>query len=105
MNATIRNFIARNSVFAWIALGTGLVLLVPLVAMRFTDAVAWSAMDFVVMGALLFAAGFAYELISRRLKTPAQRWLAGLGILVMVVLVWVELAVGALSQLFAYLFA
>ncbi len=93
------------------ALGTGLLLMIPLV-MTFVDRAKapgegwhWSPMDFVVMGALLFAAGLAYELISRRLKTPAQRWLAGLGILVMVVLVWVELAVGALSQLFAYLFA
>lgn len=43
----------RKSAFV-IALTTGLLLLVPLVAMQFTDEVDWGGGDFVVAGGLLF---------------------------------------------------
>lgn len=98
MNATIRNFIARNSVFAWIALGTGLVLLVPLVAMRFTDAVAWSAMDFVVMGALLAGMASLFVLVAR--KGPGRLLLPIGGLFLLGFLyLWAELAVGIFTGL------
>ena len=37
-----------------------LILLLPLVAMQFTDEVAWDETDFAVMGAMLFSACGAY---------------------------------------------
>lgn len=93
------------------AIGTAAVLSVPLV-MTFIDRAKapgdgwhWSPLDFVVMGALLFIAGLAYEFLSRRLATRPQRMAIGLAILAVVLLIWVELAVGAVSQLYAYLFA
>ncbi|QIK80795.1 hypothetical protein G7069_03775 [Lysobacter sp. HDW10] len=93
------------------AIGTALLLSVPLAMTWFDRAKApgegwhWGPMDFVIMGALLFVAGLAFETFSRKVKTRPQKWAVGLGILAVVVLIWIELAVNALSQFFAYLFA
>lgn len=93
------------------AIGAALILMIPLVmtyldrAKPAGDGFHWSPMDFVVMGALLFGAGLAYEFLARKVKTPNQRWALGLGILAVVILIWIELAVNAVSQLIAYLFA
>lgn len=92
------NRLFRNSIFAWIALATGLVLLIPLAAMQFTPAVNWTRGDFVVMGCLLFGTGSLYVLVARKL--PRQRRLIvgamfGLALLY----VWAELATGILTDL------
>lgn len=76
----------RNTVSAWIALATCLVLLAPLLAMQFTDAVNWSTMDFAVMGTLLFGSGSLFVLASR--KVPHKYWLA-LGIVFAVVFLFI----------------
>jgi len=88
---------------------TGLVLLVPL-AMTIVDRGTpvgqgwhWSPSDFLVMSALLFGAGVAYELLARRLPTSSGRSAAALAILSLVVAIWIELAVGGVSQLMAWL--
>ena len=47
-----------------LAFGVGLLLLVPLVAMRFTDEVEWSVADFAAAAGLLFCAGSAYLAIT-----------------------------------------
>ena len=92
------------------AIGTGLILLIPLVMTYLDQAKAagdgfhWSPLDFVVMGLLLFSAGLAYELIARRLRTKTHRILLGLAVLCVVLAIWVELAVSAISQLLAFLF-
>lgn len=72
--------------------GVGLVLLVPLVAMQFSDEVDWSLADFATAGALLFGAGLAYVLLARH--APSRRLAVGAAVLVLLGLVWVELAVG-----------
>ena len=61
-----RFVIIQNKALIRIALGTAFILLVPLVAMQFTDEVAWDLADFVVAGILLFGAGLAYELIATK---------------------------------------
>jgi hypothetical protein len=42
---------------------TGLLLLLPLVAMQFTEEVDWGVGDFVIFGSLLVAAGVTFELV------------------------------------------
>jgi hypothetical protein len=52
---------------ARVALATALILLVPLVAMQFTDEVDWGVADFAVAGALLGGTGLLlYELAARK---------------------------------------
>lgn len=86
----------RKSVFARLALATGLVLLVPLAAMQFTAEVSWSPLDFLVMGLLVFGTSSLFVLAARR--APRRYWLPlgllfGLGFL----LLWAELAVGVFT--------
>ncbi len=77
-----------------VLLGTGAILLVPLVAMRFTAEVNWGVLDFAVAGALLAGSGSLYVLLTRKLRTATQRRAIGGGLLLTLMLVWAELAVG-----------
>jgi uncharacterized protein YybS (DUF2232 family) len=78
-----------------------LLLLVPLVAMQFTDEVNWNLFDFLVMGVLLLATGLACELIFRRFKTFKSRVLICGTVLLVFFLLWAELAVGIFGSPFA----
>lgn len=71
-------------------------LLAPLVAMQFTDSVAWTASDFAVAAALLIGAALVYELASRLTSRPAWRLAIGAAILTAVALIWAQGAVGIL---------
>jgi hypothetical protein len=81
-----------------VALGTALLLLIPFVAMRFTEEVNWSLHDFVFMGVLLLAAGLGYELVARRAQRIAQRAAVGIVVATTFLLVWVNAAVGIIGD-------
>lgn len=49
---------------AWTT-ATGVILLLPLIAMQFSDEVNWTVSDFVFAGGLLLGAGVTYELAAR----------------------------------------
>ena len=76
---------------------TGIVLLVPLIAMQFTREVAWGAGDFLVAGVLLFSAGMGMILGARRMRTTAAKVAVVAGIGAALLLVWAELAVGVFT--------
>jgi len=82
-------------------IGVGLVvsviLLIPLIAMGFTNEVNWTLADFVVAGALLFGAGILCEFVLRRVTKFGLRIAICLAILATLLLVWAELAVGILG--------
>ena len=86
-----------NRVFAWIALATGVLLLIPLVAMQFTAEVDWDATDFIVMGGLIFTAGSVFVLIARQVK-ERHRLPAALLVVSAFLYVWAELAVGIFTD-------
>lgn len=86
----------RWRLVAWTA--AALLLLAPLVAMQFTDEVAWSLGDFVIMGALLVSVGGAYELAIRMTSNTAYRVAIGLALLATFLLVWVNGAVGIIGS-------
>lgn len=93
--------IAKNQRL-FIILGTASALLfIPLMAMQFTTEVNWTVSDFVVAGILLFGTGLLIEVAFRKVKKLNVRWFVILGILVVLFLVWAELAVGVFGTPFA----
>lgn len=84
-----------------VALGTGLILLVPLVAMRFTNEVVWTGSDFAAAGVLLAGTGLSYVAGARLLRTAQRRLMLGMALALLLALVWVELAVGLFGTPFA----
>ena len=83
---------------ARVLLATALLLSIPLLAMRFTDAVVWDAFDFAIMGALLIATRSAWEGARRVRADVAYRTGVGLGLLGLFLLVWLNLAVGLIGN-------
>ena len=93
--------ITHNRRLVGILLTVGLLLLIPLVAMQFTNEVNWSAFDFVVMGVLLLGTGLTCELVLRKVKSLKNRLIICAVILFAFFLVWAELAVGIFGTPFA----
>src|SRR5688572_19019351 len=92
MKTKSNDIIMQNKVFIWIALATGLILLIPLIAMQFTGEVAWTLSDFVIAGALLFGTGLMFVLAAR--KTRKHRVAIGIVLAAALLLIRIELAVG-----------
>ena len=92
------NLISGRRVFLRIAFATGLVLLVPLVAMQFTAEVSWDWKDFTAAGALLFTTGSLFVLVAKRLPRK-RRLVAGAVFAAAFLYVWLELAVGVFTNL------
>ena len=95
------NIVTRNRNVIRILLATALVLMVPLVAMQFTDEVNWDLTDFAVMGGLLIGTGLAYELASRKVSSTRNRVIIGAALAAAFLLIWAELAVGVFGTPFA----
>ena len=92
------SLIYHNSVFKWIALATGALLLIPFIAMQITNEVAWDETDFIVMGSLIFGMSSLFVLVARKL--PSKRRVVIGGTFVVVFLyIWAELAVGIFTNL------
>lgn len=76
-----------------VALGSALLLLLPLLAMQFTREVNWTPLDFAVAWLLLSAAGTGVVLALRRWR-GMRRVVAVAAVLLAAALLWAELAVG-----------
>lgn len=79
----------------------GSLLLIPLLAIQFTSEVKWSLADFIVAAILLFGTGGLIELVIRKVKTIKYRLLIAGILLLILALVWIELAVGIFESAFA----
>ena len=86
--------ITKNKRLIGIVLTVALLLLIPLIAMQFTDEVEWTLFDFVVAGGLLLGTGLLCELVLRKVKKTEYRIAICLALLAALVLIWAELAVG-----------
>ena len=75
-----------------------LILLLPLVAMQFTDEVIWDETDFAVIGVMLFGACGAYELAARMTGNIAYRAAVGVAVVAAFILIWINLAVGIIGS-------
>jgi ABC-type uncharacterized transport system permease subunit len=54
----------------------------------------WSAADFVIAGALLLGAGFAYLFATRNADNKKRRIITGVLVFLVLAYIWAELAVG-----------
>lgn|SRR5690554_6837669 len=84
----------KNKRLLIILLSIALLLLAPLIAMQFTEEVNWDFFDFLVMGFLLLVTGLSFELVLRKVQKTTHRYILCAIILVMLFLIWAELAVG-----------
>lgn len=71
-----------------------LLLMIPAVAMQFTDEVNWGMEDFAAAGGLLFCAGMAFPIAARLFRNRTHRAVAIALVLAVVAAVWAHLAVG-----------
>jgi hypothetical protein len=91
-----RRRVSRWRVAAWTI--PGIVLLVPLAAMQFTDEVNWTVFDFALMAALMIGVGVAYELAVRMTSNFAYRAAVGVALAATFLLIWVNGAVGIIGD-------
>lgn len=87
---------SRWSLAVWGA--AAVLLLAPLVAMQFTDEVAWDAFDFAFMGVLIGSVGLGFELAVRKSANGAYRVAAGAALTAAILLVWINAAVGIIGS-------
>ncbi|WP_276977753.1 hypothetical protein [Flavobacterium filum] len=86
--------ISPNQRLSVIVTVVGIILLIPMIAMQFTDEVKWTISDFIVAGILLLGTGLAIEFVLRTIRSTQIRLLLFGFILFVLFLVWAELAVG-----------
>ncbi|WP_299685569.1 hypothetical protein [uncultured Dokdonia sp.] len=72
----------------------GILLLIPLIAMQFTNEVRWTFTDFMIAGILLLGLGSLIELIILNVQNRNYKVLFYILLLVAFLLLWVELSVG-----------
>ena len=93
--------IMKNKRLIGIVLTVVFLLLIPLIAMQFTDEVNWKLSDFVVAGVLLLGTGLLCEFIIRKVNKTGYRIAIIVVILAAFLLIWLELAVGIFRTPFA----
>jgi len=91
----------KNKRLTMILASVAIILLIPLIAMQFTNEVNWNVFDFVIMGVLLVTTGLLCELVLRKVKSTKNRIILCGVLLVALFLIWAELAVGIFGSPFA----
>lgn len=84
----------QNKRLSGIMITVTFLLLIPLIAMQFTEEVNWSLADFIVAGFLLYGTGLLCEFVLRKVTKIQYRITICAAILLLLLLVWAELAVG-----------
>ena len=93
--------ITQNKRLIGIVLTVVFILLIPFIAMQFTDEVNWTASDFAVAAVLLLGTGLVCELILRKVKKTEHRIGLCIVVLAALFLIWAELAVGIFGSPFS----
>ena len=87
----------ENKRLLGIVVGVALLLLVPLIGMRVSDGFKWSWFDFTIAGILLLGTGLACEIVLRKVKRLEYRLAICAAILLALLVVWAEIAVGLIG--------
>jgi ABC-type cobalt transport system substrate-binding protein len=85
---------AQNKRLLGIVLSVTLIVMIPFIAMQFSNEVNWSSSDFIIAGCLLLGTGLILELIIRKVNKKRTRIMLIIVILTILLLIWLELAVG-----------
>jgi dolichyl-phosphate-mannose--protein O-mannosyl transferase len=91
----------KNKRFSIILLTIAFLLLIPFIAMQFTDQVNWTPFDFVIAAILLLGIGILCELAMRKIKNTTYRIIVCVVLVILLFLIWAELAVGIFGTPFA----
>jgi len=78
-----------------------IILLVPFIAMQFSHDVIWTTADFIIAGILLTATGLVLEFIIRKIRNKESRMIWYIFVTALLILTWMELAVGIFGTPFA----
>lgn len=78
----------------YILIIVALILLVPLIAMQFTEEVNWTTSDFIIGGIILLVFGILIELVLQLLSKSKYKSVIIIAIVILLILIWTELAVG-----------
>jgi peptidoglycan/LPS O-acetylase OafA/YrhL len=96
----MENFMAmQNKRLIGIVFTVGILLLIPFIAMRFTNDVNWDLTDFTVAGVLLLGTGLLCELVMRKVSNLKYRIALCAAILMGLFCIWVEIATDVLGRL------
>ncbi len=88
-----------NRVQGYILLGILFILTIPFIEQLDGNAsFNWGPLDFVLAFLILITLGFGIEFFVRTIQSRQLRWLAILGIVLIIVLLWAELAVGIFNS-------
>lgn len=75
-----------------------LLLLLPAIAMQFTDEVNWTGSDFLFASILFGSVGGAFELVVRTTSNSAYRMAAGIALAGALLMIWINGAVGIIGS-------
>jgi hypothetical protein len=91
----------KNKRLIIILSAVAILLLIPFIAMQFTNEVDWDITDFTIMGILLLSTGLLCEFVMRKVNGVIYRIVICGAILLAFFLIWAELAVGIFGSAFA----
>jgi hypothetical protein len=87
----------KNTRLIGIVLAVGVLLLIPYIAMKVTGDVNWGPFDFMIAGVLLLGTGLAIEFVLRKVRNTTHRLAICAGIVLVLFVIWAELAVGLIG--------
>ncbi|RLD28886.1 MAG: hypothetical protein DRI75_05270 [Bacteroidetes bacterium] len=93
--------IMKNKRLIAIVLTVAVILLIPFIAMQFTNEVDWTRSDFVIAGGILLGIGLLIDLVLRKLSTSKYKVPIIIAIVILFLLIWAELGVGIFGTPFA----
>lgn len=92
---------SKNTRWLVLVMAAASLLFIPLVGMQFSNEINWSGADFGIAAIMLFSAATAIEMALRLVRKNAHRLILIAIILMVLALLWAELAVGVFGSPFA----
>jgi peptidoglycan/LPS O-acetylase OafA/YrhL len=101
LNNKNRNMTLQNKRLFILPLSVVALLLIPFIAMQFTQEVNWTWFDFAVAGTLLTGTGLLCQLVIKKIRNRQYRFVICAVLIAALLIVWGELAAGIFGTPFA----